>query len=357
MMQSEPDWIRRYRSEPEFRPTVALGKKGAKFLRELLALFSAEGNKAMVEDVLARGAAVNGLIGGSTPLCRAAEKGHVQVVQLLLKSGASPDTRSERNVTPLIMASMNGHEETVSVLLASGAKVEAKDRDGRTALHMACASGHLGIIRKLLEAGADCAVLDKYGKSPLVFAAERGNTPALEILLENRAPNEESDREVIEVLFMAAKSGHVEALDLLFRHGAPTETKIKGLSLLHIAAVEGKREGAESLLNRGLDPDEHDNKPQMTPLSIACQCGNIDVAEVLLDHGANVNHEDCEMQTPLLAACVAGHIEIVRLLLNRGANIDARDNQGLTGVFWAVDKSHFAGTAAPDRKKIKSEFN
>lgn len=63
---------------------------------------------------------------GYTPLHRAAAKGHHEVVQLLLLSGASTSSKSSGGFTPLHEAARNGSLACVNLLIAAGADVNAR---------------------------------------------------------------------------------------------------------------------------------------------------------------------------------------------------------------------------------------
>lgn len=69
----------------------------------------------------------------STPLFHAASGGHTDIVRLLLKHGANPDTSNGAN-TALMIASRFGHVEVVKALIEGGVNVGFADRDGYTAL-------------------------------------------------------------------------------------------------------------------------------------------------------------------------------------------------------------------------------
>ena len=78
---------------------------------------------------------------GDTPLHAAANNGHVEVVDLLLKSLADPSAQNDMGQTPLVCASMQGHDKVVSRLLVSD-QVDARRLtiDGKNALSVAASS-------------------------------------------------------------------------------------------------------------------------------------------------------------------------------------------------------------------------
>ena len=57
-----------------------------------------------------------------------------------------------------------------------------------------------------------------------------------------------------------------------------------------------------------------------TPLHHAVEHGNLQVCQVLLDNGADVNKKDVRQYTPLWLAARKGNIDICHLLINRGAD-------------------------------------
>lgn len=91
----------------------------------------------------------------------------------------------------------------------------------------------------------------------------------------------------------------------------------------------------------------------------ACNHGQVEVAKVLIDAGANIDDRggpECDGITPLHDAAACGHLEVMEMLLDNGASPLARTNQvrvakmnklvynppmekcSSTEIFWALKK-------------------
>jgi ankyrin repeat protein len=78
----------------------------------------------------------------------AAEKGHVDVVRLLLEAGVVYDKATTDNgTTPLFVAAQNGHVEAVRLLIEAGADFHKAANDGATPLDVAAQEGHMEVLR------------------------------------------------------------------------------------------------------------------------------------------------------------------------------------------------------------------
>jgi hypothetical protein len=107
-------------------------------------------------------------------LCIAAEKGHVEIVEILLDSGVDMETKNDTEEPILHLASKNGHTNVVELLCRRGAEMLARNSVGCTALHVLCMSDTLSqetqsSIAKYLVYNAP-EIIDspsKTGKMPL----------------------------------------------------------------------------------------------------------------------------------------------------------------------------------------------
>jgi ankyrin repeat protein len=127
----------------------------------------AQGNLALVEQLLARGADVDSTdLLGNTAAIWAACTNHVDLLRLLLAAGADPNRTAYRGSTALLQAAGEGHLEAVQLLLAvPGIDVAAADADGVAPLLEVCCCqrGDPGawaeVAAQLLAAGAPAAAL------------------------------------------------------------------------------------------------------------------------------------------------------------------------------------------------------
>jgi ankyrin repeat protein len=120
---------------------------------------------------------------------------------------------------------------------------------------------------------------------------------------------------------------NVEALRKFLERGDPRKVVDKnGGTLLHWAALYGPVESVLLLL-RYFDPNVADNFGT-TPLHLAARLGRLDVARVLLQHGADPNRRGEIGLTPLHLA--EPNCELVETLLQHGADPYAQDDFGDT---------------------------
>lgn len=102
---------------------------------------------------------------------------------------------------------------------------------------------------------------------------------------------------------------------------------------MHYAAQENQVEIAQLLIQHGANVNELDDEGQ-TPLFIAAEEGNDSFAELLLQHGADV---DCTNDvTPYYISCVLEQYKMADLLLQFGADINKKDKDGRTPLFYAT---------------------
>ena len=114
----------------------------------------------------------------------ASRYGQIEIMQLLLESGANADTKDRLGRTALIAAVQSRKTEVVAVLLVNGADVNARDLQEGTALLRAAGSfGNPPMVEALIKAGADVNATDKNGQTALMWAARWGDSARVNALI------------------------------------------------------------------------------------------------------------------------------------------------------------------------------
>uniref|UniRef100_A0AAQ5X9J7 Poly [ADP-ribose] polymerase n=1 Tax=Amphiprion ocellaris TaxID=80972 RepID=A0AAQ5X9J7_AMPOC len=311
-----------------------------------------------------------------------------QVTELLLRKGANVNEKNKDFMTPLHVAAERAHNDIMEVLQKHGAKVNALDTLGQTALHRAALAGHLQTCRLLLGYGADASLVSLQGFT----AAQMGNEAVQQILNEN-VPVRNSD--VDYRLLEAAKAGDLDTVkvvwlhfvtfwsrqssedgvltlssvqrvfthwinvSLILQHGAdPTkknrdgntpldlvkdgDTDIQDLLRGDAALLDAAKKGCLARVQKLCSPDNINCRDTQgrnsTPLHLAAGYNNLEVAEYLLEHGADVNAQDKGGLIPLHNAASYGHVDIAALLIKYNTCVNATDKWAFTPLHEAAQK-------------------
>ncbi|MGZ7073671.1 MAG: ankyrin repeat domain-containing protein, partial [Candidatus Angelobacter sp.] len=123
-----------------------------------------------------------------------------------------------------------------------------------------------------------------------------------------------------------AEVGDSACVKLFLQAGMKAQDEAGGAALLR-AVGQGHLEVAEILLENGANPDAR--RWGATALSSASSSGRLDIVQLLLAKGANPNPRGEHVDTPLSAAARAGRVEVARVLLEKGAD---PNQEGFSGT-------------------------
>jgi ankyrin repeat protein len=293
----------------------------------------------------------------SSPLAEAAQRGDAAAVRALLEAGGIDVDAPSRDGTPALhWAVRNGDRASVERLLAAGVDVDAANRYGVRPLHLAIEAGDTALTRRFLDAGADASALDRTGETPLMLAGRVGESEAARALLEHGAAvDARDDRFGQTALMIAAREGHLETARVLLEAGAAVDAQTKPEAAPRFIPPSESPAGlsrGSGIIRAGWPEGRGKRFPaggSKTPLLYAARQGHLEVARLLVDHGASLELADDNGITPLISAIVnasiirvsrtgtSDHLKIAQLLLDAGADVNAADWYGETPLWAAVD--------------------
>lgn len=317
---------------------------------------------------------------GTVALHCACARGHQNSLLLLLHAQADPTLMDSRGNTPLHLAADHGHEGCVKAILyfteqiRTRLNVNSMNVDGDTAMHHASKWGYSGIVEILLEYGADKTLRNRRGLSPLAVAHSSHVTRLLEkndsltcqpvmISLSNNTsakssptkkkikknvtfvqPTKESFKEkIVDKMLAAVAANDIHLVSFYLGLEGPcgnnfdsNETRCHPLcDCKKCASIDDKSILSEKKAETGINSC---NERGESALHIASAMGHVDIVQLLLDAGANVNLQTIyEKKTPLHLACTNDHVRVVRMLLECATcDVNARDEEGDTPLHQVV---------------------
>ncbi len=361
-----------------------------------------EGDAAEVRRLLDDGADVSLANNyGATAMGLAAEVGDTDILKLLLEAGADADSPNADGQTALLAVARTGNVEAAQLLLDYGATVDAREQwGGQTALMWASARRHPRMIEFLISNGADINArsidrdyqrhvtaegrpknMDSGGLTPLLYATRENCMACVEVLLENGADIDLPDPDGVSPLLVAIMNANWDVARHLILAGADVnqwdiygEAPLFGVVGLH-SQTDGGRASIDPLnetdgmtilrmlLDQGANPNMQlffrpanvrgsTNTRGSTPLIRAANNADLEVVELLLEHGADANLHMADRQTPITVVLAgrapeAQALELIRVLYDAGTDINVtalinhrEEVRGGTALHYAVRKRY-----------------
>uniref|UniRef100_A0A8C1ZLK0 Inversin n=1 Tax=Cyprinus carpio TaxID=7962 RepID=A0A8C1ZLK0_CYPCA len=174
---------------------------------------------------------------GGTALHAAALSGHVSTVRLLLEREAMVDPLDVMKHTPLFRACEMGHRDVILTLIKGFPNLQ--DHAGRTPLQCAAYAGYINCMALLIQHDADPNIQDKEGRTALHWSCNNGYLDAVKLLLGCGAfPNHmEHTEERYTPLDYALLGEHQELTQFLLEHGALSIAAIQDIAASSIQAL------------------------------------------------------------------------------------------------------------------------
>ncbi len=248
----------------------------------------------------------------------------------MLAAGADPFGADTQHRTPLHHAAAHGQQALLDALLHMGVHPDSRDANGDTPLHAALRSDTpaLPVVQSLLAHGADPEAATAQGETPLGHALELNDTELQNWLQWHGAWSLPRRRLRDEDLPAAVACGDLDAVRRLLALDLPVDAvDAQGVNALIRACGGGHAEIAECLLDAGADLAGA-TASGITPLAAAVNARCDRVVALLLERGADADQRVGTDTRVLTLAAAQGYPEIVERLLAAGADMHAVDASG-----------------------------
>ena len=268
------------------------------------------------------------------PLHYACASGALDVVKMLVEAGVGVRATDEGGC--LAVAAYSGHTEIVRYLVGLPyVDVKYRNSDDLTALHSAATNKATDVAQVLIDAGADIDAMDKEGRAPLYYACASGALDVVKMLVRAGA-----DCGGGKCLECAARCGHTDIVCYLL---CLPEVEVNDRAVLHVAVAKARTCMIQVLIDAGADTNTPNNWGlNHSPLHTVCECGRLNIVNILIEAGAGVRATDTNGCTCLILAARCGHTETVRYLVGLPeVELNHRDTEkNYTALQYAVQYNH-----------------
>ena len=292
----------------------------------------------------------------SIPTYMACEKHNFEMVKALV-THTSVNCKDQKGNTPLHIACISvrdvwkynvmytkrkvkiirAYEKILNFLTEEmGCSQSILNTEGKLALHIACAKPisnnndqQLGIV-KLVSDCDDPNVQDEVGNTPLHIACQYSAHDVVEYLVRVKGCDVTLKNKNDELPLHIASSKSLQMMELVCTTECNHKT-MDGNTPLHIACEHGNSEIAMYLVKEmQCDQTIQNNKGEI-PLHIVCRKMNLEVVKTV-SNCTNPDLQDVNGDTPFHIACKGGRAEIIKCLLKLCINASIQNHSGDTAL-------------------------
>ena len=296
----------------------------------------------------------------------AAENGSLEMLEFLYSiSSEWEEHLFESSLTPFIYGVKSGNIEVVNFYLKRGEDINQVAYDDTNAIYYSLKNNDYEMTRFLIDNGVNVNCMWESGATPLMFAIESKSIDLVKLLLNNKTkifPEGINSKmlisavvkadlyEIADMVLNKIENGS-ELLEKGYNFSVINDTpnsytyfvkRVKTLpddfdSMYINNTINNSPKNVKAMIDMGFPVDRMiQSDPAAPALAHAAACNLVEIGQILIDAGADVNKIDAIGQTPLMDASYNGYLDFVKLLLDNSAVINNSCDLGYTPLHYSV---------------------
>lgn len=250
----------------------------------------------------------------NNPLFKAICFNNIELINMLIMKGININSQNIYGYTPLMIAAGLENLEVIKILYENNVNFDTQDSNGNTALINASLSNFKEVIRLLLLYGANPRIINKRAENCLYLVQ---NPEIAELIIESDKSLNEKQINLLKAMYYNRPD---IVMDIIKQAVDPNTQNCNGDTPLIWAVCNRYKVIIDLLLNLENIDVNIQNLQGNNSLIIACHINNIEIANKLLNKGAQPDIENKKRINPLIHTIYHSNKELARLLLEFGAD-------------------------------------
>ena len=273
---------------------------------------------------------------GRTALHSSAQSGNYDLFKYFAGLISDVYLKDIRGLNCLHVAAIEGHLNLCKTLVTKYKfDVNIANNDGGTALHASAQSGNYDLFKYIAGMVGDVYLKDIRGLNCLHVAASKGHLNLCKTLVTKyKFDVNIANHKGRTALHSSAQSGNYDLFKYIAGMISYVYLKdIRGLSCLHVAAIEGHLNLCKALVTKYKFDANITNHNGRIPLHSSAQSGNYDLFKYFAGLISDVYLKDIRGLNCLHVAAIEGHLNLCKTLVTKHKfDVNIADNGGRTAL-------------------------